>query len=190
MSELARWSEWLPADIAGVFAQAELIFSPSQVDQALDRLAVAMTAHLQAQRPVLLTVMQGGLYFAGALARRFAFPAEFDYVHVSRYRDRTSGSELRWHTEPTLSLNGRTVVLLDDILDEGVTLAALGEWCQDQGAHAVQLAVLIARQREQAACHADFAASRVGQGFLVGCGMDYKGYGRNLSGIYTLPSFA
>src|SRR5690606_28513973 len=138
--------------------------------------------------PLLLTVMHGALPFAGALLPRLAFPLEVGYLHVGRYRDATTGGRLVWHARPDYPMRGRTVLLVDDVLDRGETLAELVRWVREAGAGTVLSAVLVAKRIDEARpVEADYVALECPDRYLFGCGMDYKGYWRNLPAIYALP---
>lgn len=170
-----------------VLETAEQLFSEADVDEALDRLACTIRGSVGEANPILMVVLNGALVFAGHLLPRLSFPLEVDYVHATRYRGALTGGELSWVAGPCLSVAGRTVVLLDDILDEGVTLAALAQAFRDRGASRVLKAVLVTKQRPRAAPFAaDFSGLDVPDRYVFGCGMDYEGYLRNTKGIYAL----
>ena len=88
-------------------------------------LAARVTAELALRRPVVLPVMLGGAFTAFGLCRHFDFAYEVDFVQVSRYGDSVEGGELVWTSRPQLTLEGRSVLLVDDVLDRGVTLRAV-----------------------------------------------------------------
>ena len=178
----------VPADVMAARARGEMIVSAADVSAAIDRLAVRLSVDLCASNPLLLTVMHGALPFAGALLVRLNFPLEVGYVHVGRYDDGTRGGVLEWHAEPDYALGGRTVVLLDDVLDRGETLTALMGWASESGAARVVSAVLVDKQVNAARpAQADYAALECPDRYLFGWGMDYRGYWRNLPAIYALP---
>ena len=182
------YADSVPAEIRRAFVGAEEVIGEAEVTDAVDRLAVQMTVDLQDRNPVLLTVLHGGLYLAGMLVQRMVFPMELGYVHVARYRDQQAGGELEWHAHNHPPLAGRSVLLVDDVLDEGVTLAALLRWAQAQGADEVRSAVLVRKLVDavEADVEPSYCALTAENRFLIGCGMDYAGYGRNLPGIYAL----
>jgi hypoxanthine phosphoribosyltransferase len=120
-------------EINTVFAEADLLVSGADVETAIRRMAEEITIQLKESDPVLICVMNGGLIFSGQLLTRLAFPLEVDYVHATRYGHATAGGGLNWIVKPQFELQGRTVLLLDDILDEGVTLAAIADYCRQQG---------------------------------------------------------
>lgn len=182
------------ADLEEILAarrHSSVVFSREIVDAAVDAIASVLTQRLAGENPLILCVMKGGVPFTADLLRRFDFPLELDYVHVSRYHDRTRGSHLEWHGMPQTSLMGRTVLIVDDVLDEGRTLNALIAWSRERGAAQTLSAVLVAKDvHREAGAHADFTALDAPNRYLFGRGMDYKGYWRNLPDIYAVdPEF-
>ena len=172
-----------------VFAEGDLLVGEHDVVAAIGRIAREMTAELSESNPVLLCIINGGLVFAGQLLTKLIFPLQVDYVHATRYGHEINGVSLDWKVRPQMDLCGRTVVLLDDILDEGVTLAAIAEYCRTQGAAKVMMAVLVEKlhlRKVTPGMRADFTGIEVGDRFLFGYGLDYKGYWRNAPGIYGL----
>lgn len=177
---------------AEVLAQAEIIYTAAQVEQALQQLAQQinhrLTPHSEQQPVLLMPVMNGGLGLCGHLMTRLTFPLQVDYLHATRYRDKTQGSDLHWKASPQQSLQGRTLLIVDDILDQGYTLQAVLEYCRAQGAAQVYSVVLVEKQhpRAKAEVKADFTGLMVEDRYVFGFGMDYKGYHRNLNGIYAV----
>jgi hypoxanthine phosphoribosyltransferase len=176
-------------EVNTVLSEADLLVPEADVEEAIRRMAHEITIQLKESDPILLCVMNGGLIFSGQLLTRLAFPLEVDYVHATRYGHETSGRGLNWIVKPQLELKGRTVLLLDDILDEGVTLAAIADHCKQQGAAMVLMAVLVEKlhlRKVTPGMRADFTGIEVGDRFLFGYGLDYKGYWRNAPGIYAV----
>lgn len=172
-----------------VLAEAELLAGEAEVVAAIERLAADMTARLAGKRPLMLCVMNGGLIFAGQLLTKLVFPLEVDYIHATRYGSETAGGSLDWIVRPARDLAGRTVVLLDDILDEGVTLASIADYCREDGAAEVLMAVLVDKKHERKVkpgFKADFTGIETVDRFLFGYGLDYKGFWRNAPGIYAV----
>ncbi len=175
-------------DYPTALQRAELIHDNAALVAAIDRVAREIDAHLGDEDAVFLPVMQGGLVFAGQLATRVRATLEFDYVHATRYRGATQGGGLVWLRQPALLLGGRTVLLADDILDEGTTLKGIRDFCLEQGARRVLIAVLCEKRhgRTVPGIAADFVGVEVPDRYVFGFGMDYHEYGRNLPGIYAL----
>jgi hypoxanthine phosphoribosyltransferase len=139
--------------------------------------------------PLLLCVMNGGIILTGRLATRLKFPLQMDYIHATRYREALQGADLQWRVTPATSIADRTVLVLDDIFDEGETLAGIKDWCEARGAQKVYTAVLVDKQHQRKSTRlkqADFTALYAEDKYLFGYGMDYKGYWRNAPGIYAV----
>ncbi len=171
-----------------VLASASCLFTRLEVEQALDRLAAEIAASLADRDILLLCVMTGGLVPASELFLRLDFPVQLDYLHATRYHGTTGGSELRWVTHPLQSLRDRVVLVVDDILDEGLTLAAIMDYCRAEGASAVYSVVLVEKLHDRKASdlQADFVGLKVEDRYVFGYGMDYHGYLRNARGIYAI----
>jgi hypoxanthine phosphoribosyltransferase len=176
-----------PEDARRMLAEADLVCPEDEIQDAIDRLAREITDALDDSYPLALTVMGGAVVFAGQLLPRLNFPLECDYLHATRYGAEMAGSELNWIVEPRKSVAGRTVLVLDDILDEGLTLAAIKEKLLAQGAAACYLAVLCEKDLGRAKpVAADFVGVTLPNRFLFGCGMDARGAWRNLPAIYAV----
>jgi len=170
-----------------VWERAELLHSAEAVDCAMDQLAGAISARLAASDPVVLVVMTGAVVPAGLLLPRLRFPLRLDYLHVSRYRGRTSGGELHWIRRPGVSLADQSVLVVDDILDEGVTLTEIVRSCREAGAREVLSVVLVEKKHARSnGFRADFVGLQVPDRYVFGFGMDYKGYLRNANAIYAV----
>ena len=167
---------------------ADLIHDRTRLDAAIAAMGKAVDASLAGEVPVYLSVMQGGLIFAGTLALAISNDLEFDYVHATRYRGGTQGQDLHWIKAPNANLRGRTVLIVDDILDEGYTLRAIRDYCVAQGATRVLIAVLCEKRHGRTArgIKADFVGVEVPDRYVFGFGMDYHEQGRNLACIYAL----
>lgn len=169
-----------------VLKKSERIYSVAEVEAALDEIAAAITADLHASDPLIVCVMNGGLVPLGMLLPKLAFPLQVDYVHATRYGPHLDGRELQWISGPCQPFEGRVVLLVDDILDEGKTLAAIEQRYLAEGAAKVYKAVLVVKQREREIDIAvEYSGLDVPDRYVFGYGMDYKGYLRNAPGIYA-----
>lgn len=170
-----------------VLRQADCLYTHVEVEQALDALAAAVTNRLADAHPLVVCVMNGGVVPFGKLLPKLSFPLQTDYVHATRYGRGLTGGDLHWTAGPRVPLRGRTVLLVDDILDEGITLAGIEARFLAEGARVVHKAVLVRKQRAlPPAIEADFVGLSVPDRYVFGYGMDYKGYLRNAPGIYAL----
>ena len=173
-----------------VLNEADQLFSEQEIDAALDKIAAEMTTRLAADCPIFLCVLTGAIIPMGRLMCRLSFPLETDYVHATRYQGETTGTELKWKARPSHDLAGRTVVLVDDIFDEGITLEALVHYCHEQGAAKVFTAVLVNKlHHRKVDMKPDFVGLDAEDRYLFGCGMDYKEYWRNAPGIYAVKEY-
>ena len=176
--------------LSDVLARADLVHDRATLTAAITRIASEIDRALAGQTAVFMTVMQGALIFAGQVATSIAAPLTFDYVHATRYRGATTGGDLRWIKRPTTPLGGATVLLVDDILDEGHTLKAIRDFCIEQGAARVLIAVLCEKRhaRRVPDLRADFSGVEVPDRYVFGYGMDYHEQGRNLPAIYAVDA--
>ncbi len=173
--------------VQDLLAGAEIIHSAETVSRAVTRVAAEITEKLGDTYPLLLCVMSGGVPFSGQLMTQLNFPLEFDYMHVTRYGQDTAGGALSWRSAPWTSVKGRTVLVLDDILDEGLTLAAIVVRMMDLGAKACYTAVATDKLNgKEKPIKADFVALTVPDRFVFGYGMDVRGAWRNLPAIYAM----
>jgi hypoxanthine phosphoribosyltransferase len=169
---------------------ARLVRTEAEVRAGLAAMAQAITAKFADRNPLIVAVMQGGAFTAVHLCAHFDFPYEFDYVHVTRYGNAIEGGELKWHMRPQRELAGRTVLLVDDVLDHGITLRELSKAFNAERPREVAIAVLVDKQLELPVSRpeADFVGFECDDVYLFGCGMDYKGYWRGLPALYALES--
>ena len=176
------------SEVISIQEQAVCLHDAGAVQRALDQMAAAITETLGETLPVVLCVLNGGIIPTGQLLTRLAFPLESGYLHATRYRGETSGSDVQWLCEPLIELQDRTVLVVDDILDEGQTLADIVDHCEDSGAVQVYSAVLVEKrhQRRDPGISADFVGLQVEDRYVFGFGMDYKGYLRNMNGVYAI----
>jgi hypoxanthine phosphoribosyltransferase len=172
-----------------VFQEADVLYTPEQVEAALDDMAHDIAAELSDKNPILICVMNGGLMVTAQLALRLKFPLQMDYLQATRYRGQTQGGEeVHWLARPQSDLKDRHVLIIDDILDEGHTLVAIQHECLKAGPASVRTAVLLKKDHERCHkdAHADFIGLHVTDRYVFGSGMDYKDHLRNLPGIYAL----
>ena len=167
--------------------QSDLVASADEVQAALRRVASEIEARLSGAYPLVLAVMGGAVVFAGQLLPLLRFPLDFDYIHASRYGAATRGAAIDWRVSPPESVARRTVLVVDDILDGGQTMAAIRDRLLALGAEAFHCAVLVEKtlSREKPV-QADFVGLRIPDRFVFGYGMDAKGFWRNLPEIRAM----
>ena len=175
-------------EISKVYSQAECLWSEQQLVTVYDNMSTQIDADLAIKNPLVLCVMNGGLFLTAELLRRMQFPLELNYVHATRYQDELTGGQIEWIHFPEDKIAGRQVLIIDDILDIGITLNAIQQACLDAGATGVRSAVLADKRHDRRipGVSADYIGVTVEDRYVFGCGMDYKGYHRNLTGIYAV----
>jgi len=170
-----------------IFDNADQLYSMDDIDSALAHLAQALTKKFSSSNPLFLCVMNGSVITTGHLLPKLNFPLELDYIHVSRYGNKTSGGKLHWFHKPVTDLKNRTVILVEDIFDEGVTVQALREHCENAGAMSVDCVALIDKlHSNKVGLQPEFIGLTVPNRYVFGFGMDYQGYWRNAPGIYAI----
>ena len=170
-----------------ILRDADLVCGEAAVQQALRRLAEEIAARLRERYPLVLSVMGGSVVFSGQLLPLLQFPLEFDYLHATRYDGTTRGGTLTWKVLPHQSVSGRAVLVLDDILDEGDTMAAVKRRLLDDGAADVYCAVFADKDLGRAKpVRPDFVGITVPNRYVFGFGMDVEEAWRNLPAIYAL----
>jgi hypoxanthine phosphoribosyltransferase len=174
-----------------LLANAEEIVSADQVQAAVRNVAAVLNQRFDNDEasdfPLVLGVMGGAVVFTGNLLPQLTFPLEFDYIHVTRYGDLDRGGEVVWKVIPRQDVKGRTIIIVDDILDEGETLAHVKQRLLDMGAAEVILAVFADKELGKVKpVQADIVGLTVPNQFVVGFGMDAHGYWRNLPGLWVI----
>jgi hypoxanthine phosphoribosyltransferase len=175
--------------INSVLEAAECLYSQSEINEALDRMASEITQQLKDTNPLILCVMSGAMVPAGHLVTRLHFPLEIGYLHVTRYRGTNRGGDLHWLVEPRQELKDRTVLVVDDIMDGGLTLSAIMDYCKQASCKNVYTAVMVSKKRKREAgvnFEPNFVGVETEDRYLFGFGLDYNEYLRNVPGIYAV----
>ncbi|OMH32742.1 hypoxanthine-guanine phosphoribosyltransferase [Motiliproteus sp. MSK22-1] len=174
-------------EINAIHNEADCLATADQLDQALDSMAQDIKKELADSCPLVLSVMNGGLIPTAQLILKLDFPLELDYLHATRYGDAVEGAELEWKVYPATSIENRTVLVVDDIFDQGHTLEAVCKYLSAKGAKQVLSAVVINKLHDRKVdFRPDYIGLEIEDRFLYGFGMDYKGYLRNANGIYAV----
>ena len=167
--------------------ESDKLYDSKAINKALDHLAGVITEDLADKNPLILCVMSGGIIPTGHLVTRLDFPLQLDYVHATRYQGETSGGKLHWIQEPTMTLQDRNILIVDDIFDEGITLLEIAKYCDEKGASSVYSAVLVNKVHTR---KADYTPNYIGLNiedrYLFGFGMDYRNYLRNVNAIHAV----
>ena len=167
--------------------KSDVIAGAEEVQAAIRRVASQIEARLANVFPIVLPVMGGAVVFAGQLLPLLRFPLDFDYIHASRYGAATRGAGVDWKVSPPGLAKGRNVLVLDDILDHGETMAVIRQRLMELGATGFHCAVLVEKILDKAKpIKPDFVGLRIPDRFVFGCGMDAKGFWRNLPEIRAM----
>jgi hypoxanthine phosphoribosyltransferase len=166
---------------------SDLVCSAEDVEAAIRRVAAEIQEQFIGRYPLVLAVMGGAVVFAGQLLPRLRLPLDLDYIHATRYGATVSGGSIKWRVKPPRGVRGRAVLVLDDILDGGHTMSAIRERVLELGAESFHCAVLVEKHRAKGKpLSADFVGLRIPDRFVFGCGMDAKGFWRNLPEIRAM----
>ncbi len=170
-----------------VLARSKEIVTAETVQRSLDKMATEITAKLGEDDPVILVVMNGAIIPAGRLLSRLSFAFQIGYLHATRYTGKTVGNEVKWIAQPSVAVDGRTVLVIDDIFDEGTTLKAIVDELAPKAKH-LYTATLVNKVHDRKVPNfiVDFIGLDVPDAYVFGCGMDYHEYWRNLPGIWAL----
>ncbi len=173
--------------IKKIEAESDCLCDSEKLNKVLDVLANQITNDLEEKNPIILCVMTGGVVPTGHLVTRLSFPLQLDYIHATRYRGETSGGELHWIQEPSISLQDRNILIIDDIFDEGITLLEIAKYCKSKGAAKVHSAVLVNKLHNRKINYKpDYIGLDIEDRYLFGFGMDYKNYLRNVNSIHAV----
>ena len=176
-------------EVQKIYRHSSLLADLTDVSRAADRIANEVSAKLEKSFPIVVAIMNGGLLPLGLILTKLDFPLETDYIHPTRYNNSTLGGKLKWIRKPPSSFCGRTILLVDDVLDNGKTLEEAVKACESTGAKRVLTAVLVEKDISQrkGLLKSDFYGLKLPNRYLFGCGMDYKKCFRNAPGIFALP---
>ena len=171
-----------------ILLNSTLLANMSEVTAASDKMAKTISQELKFSFPIIVAVMNGGLLPLGLILTKLDFPLETDYIHPTRYNDSTAGGELQWIRKPPESFSGRTILLVDDVLDKGTTLQQTIEECEKIGTKKIYTAVLVSKdvKDRKGLKKTNFSGLTMPDQYLFGCGMDYKRRLRNAPGIFAV----
>lgn len=153
----------------------------------VDRLAARLNRDLEGENPLFLCVLNGSFIFASDLFRRISIPAEISFVKLASYVGTTSTGKVKELVGLTEDITGRTIVVVEDIVDTGCTMLKLIENLKSRRPKAVHVCTLLLKpEKLKVNLEVEYVALEIPNGFIVGYGLDYDGYGRNLRDIYTV----
>ncbi len=165
-----------------------LTFTPEAIARRVQDMAGRISRDLREKDPLFLGVLNGSFVFVADLLRSLDFPAQVSFVKMASYEGTSSTGMVRELIGLSEKIEGRCVVVVEDIIDSGLTMSRLLGLLQEYRPSEVHVAVLFLKpdNLKAASLPIDYALFRIPNDFIVGYGLDYEGYGRNLPGIYTL----
>ncbi|MEA4917736.1 hypoxanthine phosphoribosyltransferase [Proteiniphilum sp.] len=167
--------------------QFELFIEQEIIEQGIKRIAAQINADLKGKNPIFLAVLNGAFMFAGELMKEVSIPSEITFVRLASYDGTTTTNHVQEVMGLNESIEGRCVVVVEDIVDSGNTMVALKEELEKLNPQEIKVATLLfkpAALRQK--LHLDYVALEIPSDFIVGYGLDYDGYGRNLKDIYKV----
>ena len=175
-------------DPKSLLEKSRVVVDRDEVMAAIDKMASEINAFYGDEPIIMIAVMTGAIIPAAWLATRLNMPVQIDFVHATRYQSGVYGAELEYRVPPRMELKGRKVLIVDDIFDEGDTLAAIKGSCEKRKAESVHMAVLVRKMHDRGLPRefADFVGLDVPDVYVFGCGMDAYEEWRHLDHILAL----
>ncbi len=175
-------------DPRSILDNSRVVFNADEVRAAVVKMADGINAFYADEPLIMISVLTGAIISATWLVTQLKMPLQMDFVHATRYRGGLYGAELEYRVPPHLDLEDKHVLIVDDIFDEGDTLAAIKGSCEKRRARSVKLAVLVRKDhaRGLARDYVDFVGLDVPDVYVFGCGMDAYEEWRHLDDIREL----
>ncbi len=165
----------------------ELFLSQQVIEKAIDEVADKINKELAGKDPLFVCVLNGSFIYASELMKRITIPCEVSFVKVSSYRGTTSTGKLKEIYGLEEDIKDRTVVIVEDIVDTGHTMSLILEQLEvDEPKEVLVTTLLLKPDALKVQVKLDYVALEIPNDFIVGYGLDYDGYGRNLSDIYKI----
>ena len=158
-----------------------------QIAERVKAVAERINKDLADKNPLFLAVLNGSFIFAADLMRNITIPCEISFVKLASYQGTTSTGVIKEVIGLNEDLAGRTVVILEDIVDTGFTIKRMIETLGTRGPESVHVCTLLLKPGKlQVPLNVEYVAMEIPNDFIVGYGLDYDQQGRNLRDIYTL----
>ncbi|NCD42658.1 MAG: hypoxanthine phosphoribosyltransferase [Bacteroidia bacterium] len=161
----------------------------TELDAATRCIAQAINRDIRGKNPLFLCILNGAFMFAADLMKKITIPCQLSFVKVASYEGTTTTNHLANLIGLTENIAGRTVIVVEDIIDTGYTMEQIIAMLHERGAAEVRIATLFFKPDSFQCKYAiDYIGMEIPNDFIVGYGLDYDGYGRNLPHIYSLLS--
>jgi hypoxanthine phosphoribosyltransferase len=171
--------------------ELKVLISRDQIAAKVAEIAARITADYSGESVILIGVLKGATIFLADLARRIKLDTSFDFIAISSYGDSQQSGEIKLIKDVDESLAGRNVILVEDILDTGVTLAYITKLLQARQPKSLRVAALL----DKVACRkipakADYVGFEIPNHFVVGYGLDWAGRYRNLPDVCIIEAYS
>jgi len=175
-------------DANTILKNSRVLFNRDEVSAAVQKMADEINEFYGDEPVILISVMTGAIIPAAWLATKLKMPIQMDFVHATRYRGGLYGAELEYRVPPRLELEGKNILIVDDIFDEGNTLAAIKGSVEQRKAGSVKMAALVRKDHDRGLerDYVDFVGLDVPDVYVFGCGMDAYEEWRHLDEIWVL----
>ena len=165
----------------------EVSLPEAQIKARIKELAQQMSRDLEGKNPLFLGVLNGAFIFAADLMREMTIPCEISFVKLASYQGTTSTGSIKEVIGINEDLSGRTVVIVEDIVESGLTIKRMMEQLGTRNPASVQVCTLFFKpDRLKEDLKLDYVAFEIPNDFILGYGLDYDQQGRGLKDIYTL----
>lgn len=175
-------------DFTDILNKSEVLYSQDIIEAKIKEMSLEIAENMGHNVPLFLNVMNGSVFFFAELLKHIKAPLTIDYVQATRYNNTTTGSEdISWLHKPELSLiKDKDIYVIDDVLDEGLTLLAIKNFLLNNGAKSCKIAVLVDKNTGvKKPVSADFVGFNAPNKYLFGFGMDIFGLYRQLPYLLT-----
>jgi len=167
----------------------ELFISEAEILKSIDRIAERMNKDLEGKNPLFVCILNGSFMFASELMKRVNIPSEISFVRMASYQGTQSTGKIKEIYGLEENISGRTVVIIEDIVDTGHTMSLILEQLTGENPEEIKIATLLFKPDAlKTDVKLDYVALEIPSDFIVGFGLDYDGYGRNLADIYKIKS--
>ncbi len=164
-----------------------MAITAEELERQVSRVASEMNRDYEGQRPLLLAVLNGAFVFAADLMRRLTVDCEVEFVKLASYQGERSGGQVRDIIGLHTDIEGRQVIVVEDIIDTGLTMLHMVETLKSRHPASVDICTLLLKPGKlQTKLDVRYCAMEVADDFLVGYGLDYDGLGRNYKDIYSI----
>jgi len=165
----------------------KLFLSAETIQEHIRKVAATISSDLEGKDPLFLAVLNGSFMFASDLMKNVTIPSQISFIKLASYEGMESGGKVREVFGLTEKIEGRTIVIVEDIVDSGRTMTQLLSSLNTRNPKEIKIATFLYKPDAlQCELDLDYVVFEVPNDFVVGYGLDYDGYGRNLGAVYTL----